>query len=78
MPRKTKAQKLMSDKKKLEYTSSSPSYSVSNIKVENYKKEVVETIKIPQNLYLASDLKKTLILTLVAIVFELVLYWLWR
>lgn len=79
MPKKTKKQKLLAQLHRQQSTSGvSYNYNASKQltpKDNNPKLEIVEKYS---TVYLASDLRKTLILTTLAILFELVLYWLWR
>lgn len=87
MPRKTRKQKIRARSKKekewqsKETSSSSLSYQFT----DNYLKETIRQ-KVPDpkisqafpTSYIIKDLKKTFILTGLAIIFELVLYWFLR
>lgn len=76
MPNKTKKQKLLADLRKKQYAfsfeKSSQPASLIIEKAATVLPTKTETILVS---YIFKDLKKTLILTMLAILFELVLYW---
>lgn len=88
MPKKTKKQKLLARLRRNKQTNipktspstALPSYSyiASDKQIPKSNKVEIVALEKTSTDYLTSDLRKTLILTMLAILFELVLYWLWR
>lgn len=71
MPRKTKKHKLLAQLRRQHAPVASYTYKFSSPALEVAKDFISKD-------FVIKDLRKTLMLTMLAIVFELVLYWWWR
>lgn len=81
MPKKTKRQKILAELRRRELSTSPEKVSLPGLKARSFSNTRGETpyrTEVTDNLsvnYLYTDLRKAFILTLLAILFELVLYW---
>lgn len=78
MPRKTKKHKLLAQLRRQQAPIASYTYKFTNPQTININNTLEVAKDSISKDFVVKDLRKTLILTMLAIVFELVLYWWWR